>query len=75
MITYQNEKTYKIFGLSSDTKPILDEKSNGSIFQETDTGTEYIYNATKKSWTKIASSGGGGGGGSSADVTDGILSF
>lgn len=59
MITYYNEKTYKIFGLSTDEKPILEEKSNGSIFQETDTGTEYIYDATKKSWTKIASSGGG----------------
>ena len=59
MITYYNEKTYKIYGSSTDKKPILDADSNGSSFWETDTGTEYIYDATKKSWTKIASSGGG----------------
>ena len=58
MITYYNEKTYKIYGSSTDKKPILDADSNGSSFWETDTGTSYIYDAVGKIWNKVSSSGG-----------------
>lgn len=58
MIAYYNEKTYKIYGSSTDEKPILDTDSNGSSFWETDTGTSYIYDAVGKIWNKVSSSGG-----------------
>lgn len=67
MITYYNERTYKIFGSSTDIKPTLANSSNGSIFQETDTGDSYIYSAENNTWKKISSSSGGS---STAGITD-----
>lgn len=37
MVSAVNEKTYYITGLSSDDKPKLTSKSNGSVFYEMDT--------------------------------------
>lgn len=50
MITYYNDKTFDLYGLSSDEKPILEKESNGSIFTEIDTGKKYVYDAESKEW-------------------------
>lgn len=65
MRTFYNSKTYVIFGLSTDTKPILEAlDSNGSLFNEIDTGNQYRWDAEEKDWYLQPKSGGGGGGGS-----------
>ena len=41
-----------VFGGSGDT--VTDTTDDGSIFEESDTGKHYIWNATSDSWTEIA---------------------
>ena len=62
MKTYYNSKTYVLFGLSSDIKPLLkDIESNGSLFNEIDTGNQYRWDAEQNEWYLQPKSGGGGG--------------
>ena len=44
--------TVTVFGATGDT--VTDTTPDGSIFEETDTGKHYIWNATSDSWTEIA---------------------
>ena len=72
MITYENEKTYQIFCLSTDKKPKLGKESNGSILVEVDTGKTYLYDYIDSSWDEFEQSGGGGSGGKEYKAGDGI---
>lgn len=51
-----NSQVLEISGLSTDEKPIgsIDGVaiSNGSVFKEIDTGTEYLYNVESNEWIK-----------------------
>ena len=49
MNTSVNEHTYHLRGLSTDTKPILKNLSNGSSFLEIDTGKFYIFDGSSLS--------------------------
>ena len=49
MNTSVNEHTYHLRGLSADTKPILEELSNGSSLLEIDTGKFYIFDGSSLS--------------------------
>ena len=49
MNTLVNEHTYHFRGLSTDTKPILKNLSNGSSFLEIDTGKFYIFDGSSLS--------------------------
>lgn len=53
MVTTNSEWTLVISGLSTDHKPLLAKKSNGSIFIELDTGNKYVYSYDNKKWTLI----------------------
>ena len=44
--------TKTVFGAVGET--ITDTQTDGTIFEETDTGKHYIWNATSDSWTEIA---------------------
>lgn len=55
MLSAANEATYYITGLSSDTKPILKDKSNGSIFFEMDTQKVYYFDGEHLVWHEQAS--------------------
>lgn len=50
MLSAVNENTYYITGLSSDEKPILKDKSNGSIFLEMDTNKVYCFDGEHLIW-------------------------
>lgn len=65
MITFYNDQTYKLFALSTDTKPLLGKNSNGSHLFEIDTGKTYVYDFADAKWTECPESGGGG----TSDVT------
>ena len=56
MITYGNDKTYKLYCLSTDEKPELSEESNGSVLLEIDTGKKYMYDGKEKEWLLISNS-------------------
>lgn len=63
MITVlSNDFSVELNGLSTDQKPILTERYNGSILHEIDTGNTFIYDAANKIWHQLPQSGGGGGG-------------
>lgn len=55
-----NSQVLEITGLSTDEKPIgsIDgiAISNGSVFKEINTGSEYLYNAESNEWVKNTSS-------------------
>lgn len=55
-----NAQVLEITGLSTDEKPIgsIDNIaiSNGSVFKEIDTGSEYLYNAESNKWVKNTAS-------------------
>lgn len=72
---FYDSSTQKFNGLSTDTKPT--GCNSGSIFNEIDTGLQYIYNANDESWTEISNGGGGGGIPEQEITTDGVppLSF
>lgn len=67
---FYDSSTQKFNGLSTDTKPT--GCNSGSIFNEIDTGLQYIYNANDESWTEISNGGGGGGTPEETIVTDGV---
>lgn len=48
MIKSTNDYTYHLRGLSTDAKPILTEKSNGSSFLEMDTGKQYVFDGQSR---------------------------
>lgn len=52
MISYAGPNVIEIFGLSSDEKPILEEKNNGSTYLEIDTGKRYSYDAENNVWVE-----------------------
>lgn len=73
MITVlSNDFSVELNSLSTDAKPILAEKYNGSILHEIDTGNTFIYDASDKIWHQLPKSGGGGGSGTSYSAGTGI---
>lgn len=72
MIESTNDRTYRLRGLSTDKKPILDERCNGSSFLEMDTGKQYVFDGESRAWILWKSSGGGGGGSGSYSAGKGI---
>jgi hypothetical protein len=49
--SWDSGTTLTVFGASGDT--VNDTTDDGSIFEESDTGKHYIWNATSDSWTEI----------------------
>lgn len=54
MVTFFNERTYQLSGLSTDEKPTLSSASNGSFFIEVDTGAKYCYDGENGVWIKVS---------------------
>lgn len=48
MVTYGNDKTYKLYFLSTNEKPELGEESNGSVLLEIYTGKNICIMVLKK---------------------------
>lgn len=53
MLTATNEWTYYITGLSTDEKPRLKAKSNGSVFYEMDTGKWHCFDGEHLEWKAV----------------------
>lgn len=54
-----NDFCIALNGLSTDAKPTLDKKSNGSSFMEIDTGKKFLYDGEHQTWHEIKTSGSG----------------
>lgn len=53
-VVYKNDGTYHLSGPSSQSKPVLSQANNGSLFTETDTGITFVFDYKTKSWTKLS---------------------
>ncbi len=51
-----NDRSFTIFGKSSDTKPTTDKIGNGSQFIEQDTGKIYFYDEENRQWLEFKKS-------------------
>lgn len=72
MIGSTNDYTYRFRGLSTDAKPNLTARCNGSSFLEMDTGKQYIFDGQSCTWIVWKGSSGGGSGGDSYSAGKGI---
>lgn len=67
-----NDFCIALNGLSTDTKPTLDKKSNGSSFTEIDTGKKFLYDGEHKTWYELKLSDSSEGSGANYFAGDGI---
>ena len=67
-----NDFCIALNGLSTDVKPTLDKKSNGSSFTEIDTGKKFLYDGEHQTWYELKTSGSGSGSSTTYYAGDGI---
>lgn len=48
-----NDRPFHFIGLSTDTKPLLGEFGEGSIFEETDTDLKYCFSVSQNTWLPL----------------------
>lgn len=67
-----NDFCIALNGLSTDAKPTLDKKSNGSSFTEIDTGKKFLYDGEHKTWYELKTGSSGSGSGATYTAGKGI---
>ena len=67
-----NDFCIALNGLSTDVKPTLEKKSNGSSFTEIDTGKKFLYDGEHQTWYELKTSGSGSGSSTTYYAGDGI---
>ena len=67
-----NDFCIALNGLSTDVKPTLDKKSNGSSFTEIDTGKKFLYDGEHQTWYELKTNGSGSGSSTAYYAGDGI---